>query len=174
MKVKSFFLSKHLWRALMRVPASRKPDIVIGPPAKPYMLRWWIIPRNRVFNIYLHRFLQSDDARAMHDHPSANWSILLDGAYKEFFHDGTIKIRLPGDWIFRRPTTAHRIELFNRYDFDRATGNWIKDGPSPCWSLFITGPRVRNWGFKCPHGWVPWQHFTKSSNPGEVGPGCGD
>lgn len=34
----------------------RKPDFVIGDPANPYLLRWYVIPRNKVFNIYLHKF----------------------------------------------------------------------------------------------------------------------
>ena len=28
------------------------------------------------------------------------------------------------------------------------------------WSLFITGPVIREWGFHCPNGWRHWKQFT--------------
>lgn len=30
---------------------ARQPDFAIGPTDAPYLLRWWVIPRNRFFNI---------------------------------------------------------------------------------------------------------------------------
>lgn len=61
----------------------RAPDFVIGGAERPYLLRWFVIPRNKVFNVYLHQFLRSDDDRALHDHPWVNLSILLRGGYIE-------------------------------------------------------------------------------------------
>lgn len=62
----------------------RYPDMVIGEAIDPYLLRWWIIPRNRFFNIYLHKFMRSDDDRALHDHPWAwNLSLIIKGSYIE-------------------------------------------------------------------------------------------
>jgi len=55
----------------------RPPDFVIGPPDDPYMRRWWLLPRNRVLNVYLHHVRHDDDDRALHDHPWASLSILL-------------------------------------------------------------------------------------------------
>lgn len=55
----------------------RKPDFVIGDLSNPYLLRWWVIPRNRFFNVYLHKFLRDDDDRALHDHPWWSMSIIL-------------------------------------------------------------------------------------------------
>lgn len=63
-----------------RISWDRAPDFVIGRTGDPYMERWWLIPRNRFFNIYLHRFWRSDDDRALHDHPWVNLSILLKGS----------------------------------------------------------------------------------------------
>ena len=60
------------------------------------------------------------------------------------------KLRMSG-------AAAHRLELI--------------DGP--CWTLFVTGPRYREWGFHCPQrGWVPWKEFTSADNSGEIGRGC--
>jgi hypothetical protein len=66
-------------RLIARV-TRRAPDFLIGGADDPYIRRWWVIPRNRWFNVYLHQFLRSDDDRALHDHPWANCSILLRGA----------------------------------------------------------------------------------------------
>jgi hypothetical protein len=143
------------------VAERRPPDVVVGGQERPYLHRWWLIPRNPLFNVYLHRFMRSDDDRALHDHPWASVSFLLEGSYLEHtiaaggchhrreFSAGAVKFMLP-----RR---AHRIELHKR----------------ECWTLFITGPRVRNWYFHCPEqGMVPWKRFTARGDSGEVGAGC--
>jgi hypothetical protein len=154
-----------LWlhRALRRVADRRPPDFIIGGADRPYLRRWWLIPRNPVFNVYLHHFLRSDDDRALHDHPWWNLSLLLEGAYVEHtiaaggVHKETW--REAGQAKFRLGRDAHRIEL--------------TDGP--CWTLFITGPRFRSWGFHCPRaGWTHWRDFTAADDPGSVGPGCGE
>lgn len=155
-----------LLRWALRFMASRAPDFVIGEPERPYMHRWWVIPRNRWFNIYLHAILRSDDDRALHDHPWANCSILLSGAYCEIVPHLILRLakrpyrygqptaailRRAGSVVFRRPTQAHRLVLLNE---------------RPVISLFITGPNVRTWGFYAPQGWVPWQDFTDPNNAG--------
>lgn len=30
-------------------PWRRKPDFIIGPEDNPYLLRWWLLPRNTTF-----------------------------------------------------------------------------------------------------------------------------
>ena len=134
----------------------RAPDFLIGGADNPYIRRWWVIPRNRWFNIYLHQFLRSDDDRALHDHPWVNLSILLSGCYTEHTEQGAAVHVAPA--VIFRPSgrMAHRIEL--------------EDGP--CWTLFITGPRYREWGFLCPRGWVHWKLFTAADDIGQVGKGC--
>lgn len=163
----------------------RAPDFVIGNPDAPYLRRWWILPRNRFFNIYLHQILRSDDDRALHDHPWWNVSIILKGGYREWMpmhlpkHKLTLpncsqqigEIRKPGDFIFRAARYAHRLELLN---------DGYKNPPQaiPCWSLFITGPRIREWGFICPNGWRHWRDFIGvaegNAKGDEIGPGCGE
>lgn len=136
----------------------RPPDKVIGGPDNPYLRRWYVIPRNRWCNVYLHQFLRSDDDRALHDHPWINCSILLRGDYIEHTPSGRFA-RLAGDVIFRRATAAHRIEL-------------VKHLSATVWTLFLTGPLVREWGFWCPQGWVHWKAFTAADDPGLIGKGC--
>lgn len=140
--------------AWARAKMIHDPDFVIGDPA--YLRRWWIIPRNEWQNVYLHHILRDDDDRALHDHPWPNTSLLLIGSYREITPDGVF-IREPGALVSRPAAAAHRLELI--------------DG-EPCVSLFFTGQKVRDWGFHCPKGWVPWQQFTAGDNGELVGRGC--
>lgn len=153
----------------------RAPDFQIGGAENPYCNRWWVIPRNRWFNIYLHQFVRDDDDRALHCHPWPNCSILLRGTYREILFAERPKPNKPlpatiekqrQRWrpVFRRGSTAHRIVLPR-----------IADAPTSCWSLFLTGPVVRSWGFWCPKGrWVHWRDFTAGDRGEIVGQGCGE
>lgn len=147
---------------LIAISNRRSPDVEIGGSDNPYLRRWWLLPRNRFFNVYLHQFCRSDDDRALHDHPWWNLSILLRGRYVEHTIDaGGVNVRTErtaGQWKFRRAESAHRIELH--------------DGP--CWTVFITGPRIREWGFHCPQGWRHWRIFTSGPNGETIGRGCGE
>ena len=144
----------------------RPPDQIIGDP--PYMRRWYVIPRNSWFNIYYHEIVRSDDDRALHDHPwSFNVSLILAGgyfelarrhehaAYMRWWGRGSVIVRCGGAF-------AHRLILPH--------GTVAR-------TLFITGPRVREWGFLCPQGWRHWKDFTAFRTDGDssrVGPGCGE
>lgn len=149
----------HGW-LVTHVASRRVPDFVVGEPANPYLRRWWLIPRNRCFNVYLHEFLRSDDDRALHDHPWAWLSVLLTGSYEEHtIAAGGVRHRRTyrcGSVRVHGARFAHRLDVQAR-----------------CWTLFLTGPKVRTWGFHCPHGWVPWRKFTDPDTDGAtVGRGC--
>lgn len=156
---------KTFWERLVRcLTIPREPDFIIEDSEDVYLRRWWIIPRNKLFNIYLHHFWKSDDDRALHDHPWANISILLSGSYLEHLPNGVVKLRKPWrPWSFWRipmrfPTSSHRVALI--------------DGKR-VWTLFLTGPKVRTWGFHCPRGWIPWTEFVDQRPGGNsIGPGC--
>jgi hypothetical protein len=140
---------------LISLADRRPPDFIIGERDAPYLLRWWLIPRNRFFNLYLHQFLRSDDPRALHDHPWVNCSILLRGFYVEHLKRGE-RLRKEGAVVMRLGTTAHRVKLIDS---------------TPAWSLFLTGPVTREWGFLCPQGWRHWKDFTGYREIGEDGRG---
>jgi hypothetical protein len=142
---------------------------------RPYLKRWHIIPNNKIFNIYIHRFYEPDYDNA-HDHPWYNLSVLLTGSYIENIpkdYDAWIRnesreeiqiIRKPFWPIFRRPTDIHRIELFKD-----ANGVSI-----PMHTLFITGPHVREWGFWCANFFRSNKEYLKVGSRGEsfTGKGC--
>jgi hypothetical protein len=162
MRLPRFLLRRLAGRLIVGVGCKRDPDVVIGGVERPYLERWWVIPRNRFCNLYLHLFLRDDDDRALHDHPWVNCSILLVGSYIEHtIPAGGVHrkvIRHAGDVVVRGPKAAHRIEL-------------PADGET-CWTLFLTGPVVRSWGFHCPQGWRHWRDFTAKEDPGQIGRGC--
>lgn len=107
-----------------------------------YMTRWHLIPRNKVCNVYLHRFCGSDHP-VFHDHPWWSVSFLLRGCLFEQWRTagGQYKDqRIP--WLF---PIFRRAELMHRLDVCKA----------PVWTLFVTGPVVRRWGFAGRDGrWV--------------------
>jgi hypothetical protein len=174
------------------IACRRAPDFVVGAdnPDGAYLLRWYVTPWRGWFNaipeeqrtwwqraivatvkwlpnVYLHMFLRDDDDRAHHDHPSWAFSGILRNGYVEHtIAAGGIHHRrtyAPGSIRFLPTRHAHRIELHRDAD-----GRAI-----PCWTLFMFGPRVREWGFHCPErGWVHWRAFTADGHPGEVGKGC--
>lgn len=162
-------------RLIARV-TRRPPDFQIGGTDNPYCNRWWVIPRNRIFNIYLHEFLRDDDDRALHDHPWINCSIPLRVGYTEILFGwspwgGRMELpqlnrvdRRPGSITFRRAATAHRVVLFRD----------IEGNPIPAWSLFLTGPVVRPWGFWCHKGWRYWRDFAAGDHGEIVGKGCAE
>lgn len=132
-------------------------------------------------NLYLHEFLRDDDDRALHDHPSWAASLMLSGAYVEHtIAAGGIHRRVrysTGDLRFLRTRHTHRIELLRIVEKTGAIGKTEARPQAPrmqsCWTLFLFGPTVRDWGFHCPErGWVHWKEFTAAGKPGEVGRGC--
>ena len=155
------WLAKLLNRWL--IPQGREPDFVIGDH---YMDRWFLIPRNKLFNIYLHHIRHSDDDRALHDHPWWSISLCLDGWMTEVTteplesHYVYRRLVEMGDLVFRSTEFRHRLE--------------IADGSAGAWTLFITGPVVRTWGFYCPQGWRAWYDYVDMKNPGKPGRGCGE
>lgn len=133
---------------------SRDPDVRIGPD---YLHRWYVVPRNLRANVYLHRFLASDDDRALHDHPWPSTSLCLRGFMYEYCASGPPRKVMAGDVIDRPATWAHRLELIPGTE---------------CWTLFATGAVEREWGFCCPSGWRHWRDFVDEADHGRVGKGC--
>ena len=162
-----------------------KPSLVIGRPEDPYLLRWHLIPRNRFIGVHLHKFLRDDEDRALHDHPWWFISFLFKGRYDEIISDdGTKAIyRNAPSIVFRAAEHRHRVVLpiiITDIEF-KHDENGIGEIASttetrqPAWTLVITGPRVREWGFWCPKGFVPWDKFlAKGDYGGNTGRGCGE
>ncbi len=159
------WLADLLDRWAVRHMDRRLPDVVIGGSEAPYLMRWWVIPRNPILNVYLHEFRRDDDDRAEHCHPWLSLSLALGGGRMiEIIRHGEQVYRLreigPGSLVFRRGVHAHRMTI---------------DGIGKPRTLFITGPRFREWGFWCANSrWVHWKEFTAPTDSSRIGKGCGE
>ena len=136
-------------------------------------------------NIYLHKFMRDDDDSALHDHPWFWCSYIIENSYIEHtIAAGGIhkrRHRLPGSLAVSHPWRAHRVELVPRLErFVGADGEVVSYAmshgiKSPCWTIFITWLRLREWGFHCPErGWVHWKEFTQELPGQNINKGCGD
>jgi hypothetical protein len=90
----------------------------------PALRRHLLIPRNPIFNVYLHHFLRSDDDRALHDHPWINLSLLLDGCYLEHCGDGRARFRDEGQFVARRAARDARCAA------RRASADYVDPDPN--------------------------------------------
>lgn len=149
-------------------------DKARNSPTRRRKLRAWLV--NWLPSLYLHCFLRDDDDRALHDHPS--WAIsyiLLRGYIEHTIAAGGIHQRrefAPGSLRLLPTRHTHRIELHKIAPYCMAAGDQ-GHASQPCWTLFLFGPTVREWGFHCPQrGWVHWREFTADGKPGDVGKGC--
>jgi len=146
---------------------SGQPHQIIGGPDDPYLLRWYVIPRNPWLNVYVHKFMRSDDDRALHDHPWWFVSLMLRGGYVEISETAegnlTALSRIAPDWsrlwvhrglgwralAFRRATYRHRVKLIPAVEHSNPFIGRRDRREQPAWTLVITGPRRRLWGFWC-------------------------
>lgn len=157
-------------------------------------LERWILLQCPWFSIRLHKFHRSDED-VMHDHPWWFCSLILKGGYfEETMHESGIchcgeemathsyyshpgydakdmpetrsKWYGPGRVLFRRATHVHRVVLDDGANLE----NFEATHPGttiPCWTLVVTGPSRREWGFYCPNGWRSWKEFFAKA-------GCSD
>lgn len=167
------------WRWI-RTLLSGRPHQIIGSVDNPFLHRWYVIPPNPWVKVYVHKFIRSDDDRALHDHPWSFVSLILRGGYVEISEGvegrtlalcrtSILDMRSPF-WrrciAFRSATYRHRVVL----PWERTDGGYREQ---PCWTLIVTGPHQRTWGFWCPgSNWrspkrfVPWREFGAA--------GCGE
>lgn len=100
----------------------------IGLKECPYMKRW--VADFGAFAIRLHRWESSDDHRAWHDHAWWFVTCVLKGSYTDVSMWGEDTLT-PGTIRFRRADHQHTVKV-------------LKPGT---WTLLITGPVERRWGF---------------------------
>lgn len=134
----------------------REANLVIAPDGSPYLYRWHVIPHNKTGNVYFHIQIADDPERPKHDHPWVNQSVILAGRYTEQYanigDDGRllpshIRWVRKGDVIQRPADQAHRLLMPPNTPYTM--------------TLFTTGPKVRNWGFWYPEGWVDAEEVCK-------------
>ena len=142
-------------RALLFWLSGFLPCRLINDGARPYLERYYI---GQAFGwtFYLHRFVDSDPARGLHDHPwSHALSFVLSGSYLEETRSGVRHVR----W-------------FNRLTGDSFHRVVLADGDKHVWTFFCHGAYTKPWGFLKPveisHAdsvlmWVPFTDARKES-----------
>lgn len=117
-----------------------KKQLILDRESEELYLERWILIKSRFLCVYFHKFHQ-EDYDLHHDHPWSFLSFLIRGRYWEYRllewteheYRELKTLRKPFSIIFRKATDLHRVVL-------------DKSGPKPI-SLFISGPRTREWGF---------------------------
>jgi hypothetical protein len=99
----------------------------LGRVECPYIKRW--VFNFHFFSIRIHHWLHSDDARHFHDHPWWYLTLVLKGGYVDSSPDGLDILKM-GSIRFRKATHKHSVLIFD-----------------PSWTILLTGPKKRVWGF---------------------------
>ena len=125
-------------KLLHRLSARLPCRFIDGEHGEPYLERYYLLGAFG-WHAYLHRFVDSDPDRGLHDHP---WrravSLVLSGGYEE------LRPRAPGSGeIVRRRLRPWRLNFLKGEDFHRVV---LREG-RPAWTLFMHGPRIKGWGF---------------------------
>lgn len=115
-----------------------------------YLLRWKCLLLGKdgeTFRVYVHKFVSSDEDRALHDHPANFIVVPIWRGYWEYNRAGKRRVRPLLGMRFRLGSYAHRVEL--------AEGK-------PAWSVFFRFRPWRTWGFWPAEGFIPFnQWWTK-------------
>lgn len=126
---------------------------------KPYMSRWWLMPRwllapdetGHLFpkgwvpiKIRLHHIHSEDYDRDLHDHPADYRTMLIDGYYVEEDVFGNRRGYLAGDSRCARAETFHRISMVSE---------------KGVWTIFMMGKKRLSWGFLVNGHKVPWRKY---------------
>lgn len=158
------WIRKRLLAHVLKRFEDRGPDLVIGDPENPYLLRQYVFKTN-FFAFYYHIILRDDQDFALHDHPYlGNISLLLRKHYWEITDKGK-KLHPEGSILVRLGRSPHRLIVSEREDYKI----------EPTVTIFICGPRVFEWGFYCPKGWISHKRFIgKSDTYGGRAVGCGE
>jgi hypothetical protein len=112
---------------------------------EPYLERYYLFLKDRQrfpFNVFLHKFLKSDPDD-LHDHPWPYATLILKGGYWETTPEGRFW-RSPGHFRVCKANSLHRIEL---------------DPSVECWTVFMPGPKQREWGFIKNGTWTQWEQY---------------
>ena len=144
-----------LLRLLERL--GRKRIVLDRVENEPYLERYYLFLRERErfpFNVFLHKFLKSDPDD-VHDHPWPYATLILKGGYWEWIpHFDTVGRKTgeyqvwrgPGHFRISKANSYHRIEL---------------DPDITAWTLFMPGPKQRDWGFLVKNQWIQWEQYLK-------------
>lgn len=103
----------------------------IGLSECPYLIRYTLTMFG--MSLRIHHWLASDDQRYLHDHPWDYLTLIVCGGYTDISPETSDRLSF-GSFRYRKAEHRHTVRV--------DTGG--------CWSLLLTWPKRRNWGF-----WIP-------------------
>ena len=120
-----------------------------------YLRRWFIV-KSKWFRpkVYIHKFYYPDLDRDPHDHPWNSWIFMISGRYQELIYKKTMEGTLIVRRYFRKGPSIRKMSSTTIHTIARLDSTYV-------WTLFITGPKHREWGFLTPNGWVHWRNYLK-------------
>ncbi len=131
--------------------------VIVNCEHNPYLHRWYVFKTARV-TLFVHKFVRSDEDRALHDHP---WAFLVIPLWRGYIEhsDRLMKYEWPG--CDRRFPVINRVLPFigTRYrNFHyRHRVELLKDSAGsdlPAWSIFFHFERVKDWGYWTKAGFI--------------------
>ena len=138
-----------------------KVRVICDDDGVPYLERYYFAT---IFGkrIFIHRFMSSDPDRGLHDHPwSWAFSLILAGGYNEI-------IKCNDDYVGIVYRSAPALNKLNGERFHRILMEPENFGKT--WSMFVHGPRVKDWGFMEYTAWddrIVESNYKKASSPAE-------
>lgn len=128
-----------------------------------YLTRWRIV-QTPWFGLMLHRMDGPDSRNTLHDHPWGFLSLILKGGYIE---------RRLNPLTMSDVRERHRIRWVNRVRASDAHAI-VELLRVPTWTLLVTGPRKRTWGYweraydgNSDSRWI-WSRFDRHSHDREI------
>jgi hypothetical protein len=159
--------------------------VIVNCDREPYLYRWYLV-RTKWVAIFVHRFVRSDEDRALHDHP---WPFLVIPIWRGYVEHsdqphvcgdcdgcGTVELSqfIPtatetvlcgwcgGSGEYRRPIQRRVFPFIGaRYRSETYRHRVELIDGKPAWSIFIRFRECRDWGFWMPGGFVQWNQFWK-------------
>lgn len=116
--------------------------IIKGENGQPYLERYMVARwgKNGEHTLFLHRFLDSDSDKGIHDHPWDSKSFIVAGGYEE----ERLIIENGKEKVIKRNILPFSFNVIKKDDFHRI----VLKKKVPAWTLFYHGPRVKEWGFQ--------------------------
>lgn len=133
----------------------RKRIVMDRESNEPYLERYYLFLKDRdkfPFNVFLHKFLKSDPDD-VHDHPWPYATLILKGGYYEWvatFNSNGEKISETRHWRSAGHFRTCSAKSFHRIELDPTV---------TAWTLFMPGPKQRDWGFWTKGKWMQWQEY---------------
>jgi len=118
---------------------------IINCDHDPYLERWYIV-RSKKFSMYVHKFVRSDEDRALHDHPWNFLVIPIWRGYNEYNLKGIRRVYPIFGTRYRKAEYRHRVKLINNKE---------------AWSIFVTFNKRRMWGFWPIYGFVDYKKWWR-------------